>query len=153
MCPLGHTTSAAGRHMAAILRHRGSALADLQVRSGSERGRTRSSTVMSVSLQMGHGGGSAFPCALDASSTLSCVSDPRNHHYVPQAYLLGFGDSREQICVRWRMNDDPSFHSNVRNVASERDFYSFVNTGRVDHGSFENELNASRTRLIEPLSC
>jgi len=51
------------------------------------------------------------------------------------------------------MNDDPSFHSNVRNVASERDFYSFVNdrTGRVDHRSFENGLNASETMLRESL--
>jgi hypothetical protein len=73
------------------------------------------------------------------------MSDPRNHHYVPQAYLLGFADKRQQVCVRWRMDDRPSFVTRVRNIASERDFYSFVNdkTGNVDHRSLETGLNMS----------
>ena len=81
------------------------------------------------------------------------MSDPRNHHYVPQAYLRGFGDPADQILVRWRMNDKPLFVSNVRNVASERDFYSFVNdrTGKVDHRSFEAGLSRSEAMLRESL--
>lgn len=59
------------------------------------------------------------------------VSDPRTHHYVPQAYLHGFSDPAGQIAVRWRMVDRPTFVSHVRNVASERDFYSFVMTARA----------------------
>ena len=81
------------------------------------------------------------------------MSSPRNHHYVPQAYLLGFADKREQVCVRWRMAEKPSFITRVRNIASERDFYSFVNdtTGEIDHQSFEAGLNMSETMLREAL--
>jgi Protein of unknown function (DUF4238) len=81
------------------------------------------------------------------------VTNPRNHHYVPQAYLLGFAGDGGRVCVRWRMSEDPIFLSNVRNVASERDFYSFVNdhTGLVDHKSFEAGLNASEGMLRDSL--
>jgi hypothetical protein len=53
--------------------------------------------------------------------------EPRNPHYAPQANLLGLADARSKVCVRWRMKNAPSFITHVRNVASERDFYNFVN--------------------------
>ncbi len=82
------------------------------------------------------------------------MSDPRNHHYVPQAYLLGFADAKHQVCVRWRMKDDDAFITHVRNVAAERDFYTFVNdkTGQVDYQSFESGLNVGEIMLREALN-
>lgn len=82
------------------------------------------------------------------------MNDPRNHHYVPQAYLLGFADDKGRVSVRWRMKEDPSFLSSVRNVASERDFYSFVNdiTGKVDHRGFEAGLAGAEAMLRDSLS-
>lgn len=81
------------------------------------------------------------------------MSNPRNHHYVPQAYLLGFADDNGQVCVRWRTVEQPSFISRVRNVASERDFYTFVDdhTGLVDYKGFEAGLHASETMLRDSL--
>lgn len=77
------------------------------------------------------------------------MSDPRNHHYVPQAYLRGFADARGQVCVRWRLRTGTPFITSVRNVASERDFYTFVNdkTGVVDYASLEQGLNLSESVL------
>jgi hypothetical protein len=51
------------------------------------------------------------------------------------------------------MTDAPCFVTRVRNVACERDFYSFVNdrTGKIDHQSFETALNRSETMLREAL--
>jgi hypothetical protein len=81
------------------------------------------------------------------------MSNPRNHHYVPQAYLLGFANDNGQVCVRWRTAGQSSFISRVRNLASERDFYTFVDdhTGRVDYKGFESGLNASEAMLRDSL--
>jgi hypothetical protein len=51
------------------------------------------------------------------------------------------------------MVNRPSFATGVRNVASERDFYTFVNdkTGKVDYRGFEAGLNQSETMLRESL--
>jgi hypothetical protein len=64
-----------------------------------------------------------------------------NHHYVPQSYLKRFGiaGNPDQVFV-YESNRSP-YVSNVRNVASQRDFYTFTDpqTGQSD-ASLEEAL-------------
>jgi hypothetical protein len=54
-------------------------------------------------------------------ATFVGVSEPKMHHYVPQAYLKGFGrDNR--VAVRWR-HQEKIIVANVRDVAGETGFY------------------------------
>lgn len=52
------------------------------------------------------------------------AAGPKKHHYVPQAYLRAFADSRERL-YSYR-KDDPAkpHHLNVRNVAAENYYYA-----------------------------
>jgi hypothetical protein len=50
------------------------------------------------------------------------VSDPKNQHYVPQAYLRRFAPDQRQVWV-YDKQDGRVFRTDVRNVASETYFY------------------------------
>ena len=65
----------------------------------------------------------------------------KNQHYVPQAYLRHFANSKEQIWVFDKSNGQ-EFQTNVRNVASERRFYDNDDLGSItgDRQFIEKQL-------------
>ncbi len=62
-------------------------------------------------------------------------------HYVPRLLLRGFlrdPQEKEQICV-FDKHKDRSFHTNIKNIAAEREFYNFDVDGM--HGDVEGILS------------
>lgn len=74
----------------------------------------------------------------------------KNHHYVPQIYLLGWAKDGQQIAFR-RRGMDSAKSSTVRNLASENGFHG---TGEEAiyrekfYAEFEGKWNEYRERLI-----
>jgi hypothetical protein len=70
------------------------------------------------------------------------MADPRIHHYIPQAYLRGFGFKRSE--KNWHVHawDRPSqrhFQPNTKNICCERDFLKFDN-GEDSPFKLESEM-------------
>ena len=80
------------------------------------------------------------------------MSDAKNHHYVPQAYLRSFADSNERL---WAFNKDSrtSFPATIRNVGSETHFYTSDSMGEVmgDRLFVEKELGADEGKFAAVL--
>ncbi|CAN7594101.1 DUF4238 domain-containing protein [Variovorax paradoxus] len=58
------------------------------------------------------------------------ATDPRIHHYIPQAYLRGFGWKRGEKnwhVHAWDMPGQRRFQPNTKNICCERDFLKFEN--------------------------
>ncbi len=60
------------------------------------------------------------------------MAESRNHHYVPQGYLRGFGWKRgkHHMVVVHNFQDKRTYETNTRNVCAERDFMRFEVPGR-----------------------
>ena len=67
------------------------------------------------------------------------MSEAHNHHYVPQAYLRGFADGigRQARLMVIDLEDMKTFGTNVRNVASKRDFNRLEAVEGLDPNALE----------------
>ena len=67
------------------------------------------------------------------------MSEAHNHHYVPQAYLRGFADGigRQARLKVIDLEDMKTFGTNVRNVASKRDFNRLEAVEGLDPNALE----------------
>lgn len=67
------------------------------------------------------------------------MSEPKNHHYIPQAYLRNFAEKRKKedyVFVQFR---GEKFHwTNIRNICSETYFYSIPNISEDKKNIIEN---------------
>lgn len=86
------------------------------------------------------------------------MTDPRIHHYIPQAYLRGFGWKRGE--KNWHVNtwDLPGqrrFRPNTKNICCERDFLKFDNGEdspyklEAEMGKFENLVRQAILRVAD----
>lgn len=55
----------------------------------------------------------------------------KRHHYLPDAYLQAWADSKGQVVVRRRDQDSP-FRTSTINVAVEADLYSLPTEAGLD---------------------
>lgn len=71
------------------------------------------------------------------------MGEARNHHYVPQAYLRGFADgfSRQAKVKVFDLDQMKSFPTNVRNVASKRDFNRLEGVEGLDPNALEERYS------------
>jgi len=62
----------------------------------------------------------------------SCMTDSRNHHYIPQGYLRGFGWKRgkHHMVVVHDFQERKTYETDTRNVCAQRDFMRFEAEGR-----------------------
>jgi hypothetical protein len=76
------------------------------------------------------------------------MSDAKNHHYVPQAYLRSFADPQERVWV-FNKESRKAFHVSVRNVGSENYFYTSESMGksRGDRLFVEKELGSDEGKF------
>lgn len=60
------------------------------------------------------------------------MAESRNHHYIPQGYLRGFGWKRgkHHLVVVHDFEEKRTYETNTRNVCAERDFMRFEAQGR-----------------------
>lgn len=60
------------------------------------------------------------------------MSEARNHHYIPQGYLRGFGWKRgkHHMVVVHDFQTKRTYETNTRNICAERDFMRFEAEGR-----------------------
>ncbi|MFJ6385889.1 DUF4238 domain-containing protein [Kitasatospora sp. NPDC092039] len=77
------------------------------------------------------------------------MSDPKLHHYVPQAYLARFGRDGK---VKVRRRYPPKTHiTNVKNIAAETGFYTVTDENGRPSAVIEHELSRLETQSIEVL--
>lgn len=70
------------------------------------------------------------------------ATDPRIHHYIPQAYLRGFGWKRGEKnwhVHAWDLPGQRRFQPNTKNICCERDFLKFDN-GEDSPYKLESEM-------------
>lgn len=85
------------------------------------------------------------------------ADEARQHHYVPQAYLRGFGFKRTKhwMVVAHDVKRKQTFETNTRNVCGERDFMRYEMEGqpptRLEHelGGFEGKACEAIRRVVE----
>jgi hypothetical protein len=80
-------------------------------------------------------------------------SEARKHHYIPQAYLRGFGWERkkkEWHVHAWDMNELRYFQPNTRKVAVETDFLR-VNVPGLAPDCIEREMSGFETKVREAI--
>jgi hypothetical protein len=89
------------------------------------------------------------------------AKEARHHHYIPQAYLRGFGNKRTSgRKTNWYtyvsdLREKRFYETNVRNVCGERDFMRYEMEGesptRLEHelGQFEGKACESIRRVVE----
>ena len=73
---------------------------------------------------------------------LGMATDPRIHHYIPQAYLRGFGWKRGEKTWHvhaWDVPGQRRFQPNTKNICCERDFNKFDN-GEDSPYKLESEM-------------
>ncbi|MEO8147135.1 MAG: DUF4238 domain-containing protein [Bacteroidia bacterium] len=59
------------------------------------------------------------------SNLYKTVSEPKNHHYIPQSYLRNFSkESKGEYYVYVRFHGEKFYRTNIRNICSENYFYS-----------------------------
>lgn len=83
--------------------------------------------------------------------------EARHHHYVPQAYLRGFGFKRTKhwMVVVHDLKHGRTFETNVRNVCGERDFMRVEVEGhpptKLEHelGQFEGQACDAIRRVVQ----
>ena len=80
------------------------------------------------------------------------MSEARNHHYIPQGYLRGFGWKRgkHHLVVVHDFQNKRTYETNTRNVCAERDFMRFEAQGRKPDW-LENELSKLESKACEAI--
>lgn len=73
------------------------------------------------------------------SDRKTTITNPRQHHYVPQGYQNGFANERKQVTVVDRRSGE-SYTSNTRNVFQQRDFYTLEDAAGEKLFEVENNL-------------
>ena len=79
------------------------------------------------------------------------MAESRNHHYIPQGYLRGFGWKRgkHHMVVVHDFQAKKTYETNTRNICAQRDFMRFEAKGRkpdwleVEFGKLESEAMAA----------
>jgi hypothetical protein len=96
-------------------------------------------------------------CELNEVQKLESVAmakdDPRNHHYIPQAYLRGFGWKRgeKQWYVHaYAMKELRHFQPNIKGVCAQRDFMR-VDVPGHDPYKLEEEMSKFESRARESI--
>lgn len=76
------------------------------------------------------------------------MSEPRNHHYIPQCYLRNFAIKRKKEYYTWvsELKTERRYNTNVRNVGSRRDFNKFT-IGNSTGNNVENMYSEFEGRL------
>lgn len=75
------------------------------------------------------------------------MTESRNHHYIPQGYLRGFGWKRGKhyMVVIHDFKERKTYETNTRNVCAQRDFMRFETEGRrpdwleIEFGKLESK--------------
>lgn len=79
------------------------------------------------------------------------MAESRNHHYIPQGYLRGFGWKRgkHHMVVVHDLQEKKTYETNTRNICAQRDFMRFEVKGRKpdwleeEFGKLESEAVAA----------
>ena len=80
------------------------------------------------------------------------MAESRNHHYIPQGYLRGFGLQRgkHHIVVVHDFQNKRTYETNTRNVCAERDFMRFEAQGRKPDW-LEEEFSKLESKACEAI--
>lgn len=80
------------------------------------------------------------------------MAESRNHHYIPQGYLRGFGLQRgkHHVVVVHDFQDKRTYETNTRNVCAERDFMRFEAQGRKPDW-LEEEFSKLESKACEAI--
>jgi hypothetical protein len=65
----------------------------------------------------------------------------QRHHYVPQFYLRGFADHREQVRVYRRGSEKPPFVASIKKAAVESGLYAIDHVDAADANELEQRLS------------
>lgn len=85
------------------------------------------------------------------------MTESRNHHYIPQGYLRGFGWKRgkHHMVVVHDFQEKKTYETNTRNVCAQRDFMRFEARGRKpdwleeEFGKLESEAVAAIREVMK----
>ncbi|MDH4416203.1 MAG: DUF4238 domain-containing protein [Acidovorax sp.] len=77
------------------------------------------------------------------------MTDSRNHHFIPQGYLRGFGWKRgkHHMVIVHDFNDKKTYEANTRNVCAQRDFMRFEFNDRAPDW-LETEFGKLESRSV-----
>ncbi len=80
------------------------------------------------------------------------MTESRNHHYIPQGYLRGFGWKRgkHHLVVVHDFQEKRTYETNTRNVCAERDFMRFEVQGRKPDW-LEEEFSKLESKACEAI--
>ena len=80
------------------------------------------------------------------------MAESRNHHYIPQGYLRGFGWKRgkHHMVVVHDLQEKKTYETNTRNICSQRDFMRFEAIGR-EPDWLENEFGKLESKAAEAI--
>lgn len=78
----------------------------------------------------------------------------RREHFIPQFYLKGFADNKNQVCALNKNDRDGNsiFHTKIKNICLKNDLYEVrlkanVDKGYVERGAIENWLSSFEGRV------
>jgi len=85
------------------------------------------------------------------------MAESRNHHYIPQGYLRGFGWKRgkHHMVVVHDFQEKKTYETNTRNICAQRDFMRFEVKGRKpdwleeEFGKLESEAVAAIREVMK----
>lgn len=77
------------------------------------------------------------------------MTESRNHHFVPQGYLRGFGWKRgkHHMVIVHDFKEQKTYEANTRNVCAQRDFMRFDFNDRAPDW-LENELGKLESKPL-----
>jgi hypothetical protein len=80
------------------------------------------------------------------------MAESRNHHYIPQGYIRGFGWKRgkHHMVVVHDFLEKRTYETNTRNICAERDFMRFESQGRKSDW-LEGEFGKLESRACEAI--
>ena len=78
----------------------------------------------------------------------------RREHFIPQFYLKGFANNKNQVCALNKNDRDGNsiFHTKIKNICLKNDLYEVrlkanVDKGYVERGAIENWLSSFEGRV------
>lgn len=91
-------------------------------------------------------------CRTSVMADNSRMTNSRNHHYIPQGYLRGFGIRRgkHHMVVVHDFQGKRTYETNTRNVCAERDFMRFEAQGRKPDW-LEEEFSKLESKACEAI--
>src|SRR5262245_24730790 len=82
------------------------------------------------------------------------MSDPKNHHYLPQFYLRGFAGPNEVLYQIAKSNDARFISTKVSKSGSKRDFHTLDWVEQRDRATVEAKLSmleGSHAKMLKSL--